>query len=66
MIIFSPMTHTFPLLHYANATFEPLAVNEKETAGPILVNRWCMTPNAVDKNHVQGEQGVVTLCSIVL
>ncbi len=50
------MTNTFPLLDYANATFEPLAVNEKETAGFILVNRWCLMQNAVDKNNVQSEQ----------
>lgn len=31
------MTHTLPLLGYANATFEPLAGKEKETAGPIFV-----------------------------
>lgn len=60
------MTHTFPLQDYANATFEPLAVNEKEIAGPILVNRWCMTQNAVDINNVQRGQGVVTMCSIFL
>lgn len=29
--LFPPMTHTFPLLDYANATFETVAVNEKET-----------------------------------
>lgn len=63
MIIFSPMTHTFPLLDYANATFEPAAVNERETADPVLVNRWCMTQNADDKSHVQSEHGAVTMFS---
>lgn len=37
------MTHTFPLLDYANATFGTVAVNEKETAGLTFVKRWRVT-----------------------
>lgn len=32
------MTHTFPLLDYANATFETVAVNEKETFCEAVVH----------------------------
>lgn len=32
------MTRTFPLLDYANATFETVAVNEKETFCEAVVH----------------------------
>lgn len=63
--LFSPMTHTFAQLDYANATFQTPAVNERETVGPIFVNPQCMTQNAVDINKVQCEQRVVTVAIFV-
>lgn len=46
------MTHTFPVLDYANAAFEPLEVNEKTTEDPFFCE------SAVhDANSVQNEQG---------
>lgn len=49
------MTHTFVQPDYANATFQTLAVNERETAAPIFVNQQCMAQKC--SRYKQGTMG---------